>query len=214
MLELVFQVLTLRKELGRHHEAVAADPTSSRAKRAFDKCAKKLCEMLNELDRMVADSVVDQVTDIFVETSGPLNHLVQVATGQEQLRRTMPTPPVSPPRAAAPPPSSGPYSAPDYGSPGARSPPARQQVDPRGYKSARQHLFKDHDEEEVDSPSPAAQDTKKMAEVFRRHSRRLSQVAAYAAESSTDKESKFSALQNGRWYSDHRWFEHLFSTRC
>lgn len=172
------QVLTLRKELGTHHEAVAADPGSARAKRAFDRYAKKLCEKLNELDRMVADSVVDQVTDIFVETSGPLNHLVQAATatGPPHQRRLMPTPPVPAASAGAPPP---PRPHPGYSYDA--TPPAVGVASP-----TRKQLFK----EEVDSQSPAAQDTKKIAEVFRRHSRRLSQVAAHAAQSSTDAHGK------------------------
>lgn len=150
----------MRKELGTHYEAVSADPGSARAKRAFDKCTKKLCEKLNELDRWVADSVVDQVTDVFVEASAPLNHLVQAATGSHKYmttpHRVVPTPPIPTP---TPPPSS------------ARHAPSPGQDD-------------------VDAdPSPAAEDTKRMAEVFRRHSRRLSQVAAYAAQSSTDAES-------------------------
>ena len=47
---------------------------------AFDSTADHLCERLLELDRWVADSVVDQVTEAFVETSVPINHLVQAAT--------------------------------------------------------------------------------------------------------------------------------------
>ena len=169
-MSMILQVLTLRKELGTHHEAVAADPGSARAKRAFDKVAKKLCEKLNELDRMVADSVVDQVTDIFVETSGPLNHLVQAATAtaEPQQQRLIPTPPSA---AALPPPK----PSADYrynSTPPAAGPPIKQQ------------LF----QEEVDSASSPS--TKKMAELFRRHSRRLSQVAAHAAQSSTDAESE------------------------
>ena len=152
-------MLTLRKELGAHFEAVSADPGSARAKRAFDKCAKKLCEKLNELDRLVADSVVDQVTDVFVEASAPLNHLVRAAT-HHTPQRVVPTPPTSTP---APPPFSARHAASSSTSP---------------------------EQEEADGgPSAGAEDTKRMAEVFRRHSRRLSQVAAYAAQSSTDAES-------------------------
>lgn len=47
----------------------------------FDHTAEQLCEKLCEVDRWVADSVVDQVTDTFVEASAPINHLVQAATG-------------------------------------------------------------------------------------------------------------------------------------
>lgn len=145
-------MLTLRKELGTHYEAVLADPGSARAKRAFDKCTKKLCEKLNELDRWVADSVVDQVTDVFVQTSQPINHLVQAATTTSTSSRARregltPTPPTFP-----------------------------------GTGS-----------EEVDTAArggATSQDTKHMAELFRKHSRRLSQVAVYAAQSSTDTESK------------------------
>ena len=141
-----------------------ADPGSARAKRAFDKCAKKLCEKLNELDRLVADSVVDQVTDAFVETSAPLNVLVETATGTNRPRGQAKAPPMSPPPAPTLPPTRH----------------APSQVSPR-------HQVRD----EVDaSPTKTAEDAKKMAEVFRRHSRRLSQVAAYAAQSSTDSESE------------------------
>lgn len=214
----------LRKELGTHHEAVAADPGSARAKRAFDKCAKKLCEKLNELDRMVADSVVDQVTDLFVETSAPLNHLVQAATGSTRVMPTPPTSAAAPPSASmpyAPPSSSTPYAPPStstpyalpftstpYAPPSSSTPyappststsyaPPSTSTPYSGYHSSpppaasvttptRQQLFK----EGKDSSSPAAQDTKKIAEVFRRHSQRLSQVAAHAAQSSTDAQSK------------------------
>lgn len=51
---------------------------SCRAK--FDCTAENLCVKLCELDRLVADSVVERVTEDFVETSGPINHLVQAAT--------------------------------------------------------------------------------------------------------------------------------------
>ena len=47
----------------------------------FDHTAEQLCEKLCEVDRWVADSVVDQVTHTFVEASAPINHLVQAATG-------------------------------------------------------------------------------------------------------------------------------------
>ena len=58
---------------------------------AFDRTAEQLCEKLCELDRWVADAVVDQVTETFVETADPINHLVQAATATS----ASPTPPVS-----------------------------------------------------------------------------------------------------------------------
>ena len=58
---------------------------------AFDSTAEQLCEKLCELDRWVADAVVDQVTETFVETAAPINHLVQAATAASPT----PTPPVS-----------------------------------------------------------------------------------------------------------------------
>ena len=48
---------------------------------AFDQTAEQLCEKLCEIDRWVADAVVDQVTEVFVEPSAPVNHLVKAAGG-------------------------------------------------------------------------------------------------------------------------------------
>lgn len=59
---------------------IHANPESARYRAAFDETAETMCDKLLELDRWVADSVVDQVTNTFVETSGPINHLVQAAT--------------------------------------------------------------------------------------------------------------------------------------
>ena len=60
---------------------VHANPESVRARAAFDQIAETMCDKLEELNRWVADSVVDLVTDTFaVEPSGPINHLVQAAT--------------------------------------------------------------------------------------------------------------------------------------
>lgn len=151
-----------------------AAPGSARAKRAFDKCTKKLCKKLNELDRWVADSVVDQVTEAFVETSKPIDHLVQAATASRQV---LPAAPMSKP---APPPISA------RRHPRARAGPSQQEdVD-----TAQPPM--DTAQPPMDTASP---DTKHMAEVFRRHSRRLSQVAVYAAQSSTDTESKLALFQ-------------------
>ncbi len=47
---------------------------------SFDQTASRLQERLVELDRWVADSVVDQVTETFVEPSAPMHHLVHAAT--------------------------------------------------------------------------------------------------------------------------------------
>ena len=59
---------------------VHAHPESARARTAFDQTAETMCDKLLELDRWVADSVVDLVTNTFVETSHPINHLVKAAT--------------------------------------------------------------------------------------------------------------------------------------
>ena len=59
---------------------IHANPESARYRATFDETAETMCDKLLELDRWVADSVVDQVTNTFVETSGPINHLVQAAT--------------------------------------------------------------------------------------------------------------------------------------
>lgn len=59
---------------------VHANPESVRARAAFDETAETMCDKLEELDRWVADSVVDLVTDTFVEPSGRIDHLVQAAT--------------------------------------------------------------------------------------------------------------------------------------
>ena len=59
---------------------VHANPESAKYGAAFDETAETMCDKLLELDRWVADSVVDQVTNTFVETSDPINHLVRAAT--------------------------------------------------------------------------------------------------------------------------------------
>ena len=175
---------------------MSTDPGSSRAKRAFDKCTKKLCEKLNELDRLVADSVVDQVTNVFVETSQPLDHLVDAATmerergrGKERGRgRTPPHPQhltvASPPARQA---SSHlhphrPVAASGRGVQSGGSPSRQLPKE----KVRRQEEGEEEEEEEEQE----GMDTKQMAEVFRRHSRKLSQVAVYAARSSTDTDSE------------------------
>lgn len=97
------QVSALREELGDRLTVVTNYPESVEARyiytfryltqsrvyvdffvacrTAFDKTAEKLCEKLCEIDRWVADAVVDQVTEVFVEPSAPVNHLVQAAAG-------------------------------------------------------------------------------------------------------------------------------------
>lgn len=82
--------MALREALREHQLAVQANPESKEAKAAFDRTAEQLCDKLCELDRWVADSVVEQVTDAFVETSAPIDHLVQAATATPT-----PSPPVS-----------------------------------------------------------------------------------------------------------------------
>lgn len=50
----------------------------------FDHTAEQLCDKLNELDKAVADAVLDQVTSVFVETAAPLNQLVNAVTTASQ----------------------------------------------------------------------------------------------------------------------------------
>ena len=45
----------------------------------FDATAEALCERLCEIDQWVADAVVDQITEVFVEPSAPVHHLVRAA---------------------------------------------------------------------------------------------------------------------------------------
>lgn len=54
-------------------------PSLPVSRAAFDQTAEQLCEKLCEIDRWVADAVVDQVTEVFVEPSAPIKHLVQAA---------------------------------------------------------------------------------------------------------------------------------------
>ena len=72
--------MSLRKALGEHLTAVHDNPESEEAKTAFDNTAEQICEKLCELDRWVATAVVDQVTDVFIETSAPIDHLHHAAT--------------------------------------------------------------------------------------------------------------------------------------
>ena len=74
------QIILLREKLEEQQGMVHTNPESMRAKVAFDQTAETMCDKLLELDRWVADSVVDLVTNTFGETSGPINHLVQAAT--------------------------------------------------------------------------------------------------------------------------------------
>lgn len=74
------QIIHLRDKLGEEQGVVHAHPESARARAAFDQTAETMCDKLEELDRWVADSVVDLVTNTFVETSRPINHLVKAAT--------------------------------------------------------------------------------------------------------------------------------------
>ena len=70
----------MRQKLGEQQDMVHTNPESARYRAAFDKTAETMCDKLLELDHWVAESVVDQVTNTFVETSAPINHLVQAAT--------------------------------------------------------------------------------------------------------------------------------------
>lgn len=69
----------MRNKLGDQLEAIYINPESEELRSAFDVTAEQLCDKLLELDRWVADAVVDQVTDTFVETSAPITSLVQAA---------------------------------------------------------------------------------------------------------------------------------------
>ena len=107
----------------------------------------------------MAESVIDQVTDVFVEAAAPVNHLVKVAT------TTNPGTTLAPPITTPPPPSMlhSPHRVP--------------------------HASPQYRPEKDDIPDSAPYDNSglsKQVELFRRHSRKLSQVAAYAAQSSTD----------------------------
>ena len=63
---------------------VHSNPESVRYRAAFDETAETMCDKLLELDRWVADSVVDQVTNTFMEASRPINHLIQAATAADK----------------------------------------------------------------------------------------------------------------------------------
>lgn len=69
----------MRKKLGDQLEAIYENPESEEMRSAFDVTADQLCDKLLELDRWVADAVVDQVTDTFVYTSAPITSLVNAA---------------------------------------------------------------------------------------------------------------------------------------
>lgn len=158
--------------MGTRSAAVSTDPTSFQAKRAFDRSTKKFCEKLNELDCLVADSVLDQVTNVFVETNAPLNNLVQVATRghHQQQQRVLPTPPDMPD-----------LPLPRHSTARSTSPPSP----PR--------------DREKESPSHSSSQENnssltKQVELFRRHSRKLSQVASYAAQNSTNAKCEWCAI--------------------
>ncbi len=84
-------MLSLRKDLQDLAESICSDPYNEATKAAFDSTAERLQERLLELDRWVADSVVDQVTEAFVEPSAPMNHLVHAATGPHLTPRSKST---------------------------------------------------------------------------------------------------------------------------
>ena len=50
-----------------------------------DRKADLLCNKLLLLEKTVSESVVDQISDAFVGTSAPLEHLVTAAVGNEVL---------------------------------------------------------------------------------------------------------------------------------
>ena len=86
------QIIFLRQKLGEEQGVVHDHPESPRARAAFDQTAETMCDKLLELDRWVADSVVDLVTNTFVETSLPINDLVKAATTAASSRMTTAAP--------------------------------------------------------------------------------------------------------------------------
>ena len=118
----------------------------------------------------MADAVVDQITEVFVEPSAAVNHLVQAAAG---------SPTTSPG-------VSGPPSSPRYSHFSPQSSPS----------SSLTHTS----DQESD-----AQLTRRV-ELFRRDSRRLSQVASHAAQSSADSKRKYTttiqSIGKGLWLKD------------
>ncbi len=81
----------MRKNLQDLAESISSDPYNEATKATFDRTAERLQERLLELDRWVADSVVDQVTEAFVEPSAPINHLVRAATDPHLTSRSKST---------------------------------------------------------------------------------------------------------------------------
>ena len=94
---------------------------------SFDGAADLLCEKLIELDHAVGDSVIDQVAHIVVESSAPVDRLIEAASSATVL-------------------------------------------------TSNSSVNMD---QEIDD--------------FRRHSRQLTQVAVYAAESAPDQQSEWSS---------------------
>ncbi len=123
---------------------------------------------------------MEQVTEVFVEASAPINSLVHVATTTGS-RKVVPTAVSSPLTSEpyAPPPT----SRPSYG---------RRHDEPHLRAGTRTKHGGEEDDEEDTVDLAAGDDSglTKQVNLFRRHSQRLSQVAAYAAQSSTDTESK------------------------
>ena len=58
-------------------------------RKAVNTAADQLSKKLEELDKAVADSVVDLVADVFVETSKPIENLVQAAKRSTVAESTM-----------------------------------------------------------------------------------------------------------------------------
>lgn len=166
----------MRSELGSHTDAVASEPSSLWAKRAFDRCAQKLCEKLNELEWWVKDSVVHQVADAFMETTGPINHLVKTAHGRGQK---LPSP-----RETLTPRSN--ISTPSTTYPPTRSDQHHMSEDKP--VSGRRQRTTQTPPTEVNGPGGGNEEDglKKQVQVFRRHSQRLGEVASYAAQRSKD----------------------------
>ena len=171
------QVVRLRNDLEVNHSALKTRPTSQSARcvpgdlalhslihcncmcrEAFDSTAELLCNKLNELDKAVADAVLDQVTSVFVGTEGPLDQLVNAAITSSQ-----PTAPVG----AAPTTVSKPVSTVNM----------LRHID--AFVCVLQVLATSDDPQ-----------LNTKVELFRRHSRRLSEVAKQAAEGTADTKSK------------------------
>ena len=142
----------------------------------FDATAELLCEKLCEIDRWVADAVVDQITEVFVEPSAAVNHLVHAAAARSPTT-----------------------------SPGVSgnitgilnllflSPLSFLHTHTRHTQSSPEISPSSSPTHTSEQEESEAQLTRQV-ELFRRHSKRLSQVASHAAQSSADSKREQSVL--------------------